>query len=239
MLTISWKSSTKGSKSPRNLAMIMKISRRRRLCRKTKDSESRSSTQTRMAITNRRITAKQSFRKMTDNIVKINNKTDNRMTGEIRNSKSSSQIKFRRKISTLKTSGQNENILRVGTLTSPTSGPLARPGKNIKRNPKVSSTTRHKMTSRLSSRPTSSTMTQTQTLSFHNSSSTIASNISPTSPNLPSTIKTTILVTKTHNRAHTILQTISNRIFHLIHSAKVLRKISLRLFHKIPKSHFS
>ena len=177
---------------------------------------------------------------MTVNIVKINTKTGNRMTGEIRNSKSFSQIKIRHKISTLKTSGQNENILRVlGTLTSPTSGPLARPGKNIKRSPKVSSTTRHKMTSRLSSWPTSSTMTQTQTLSFHNSRSTIASNISPTSPNLPSTIKTTILVIKTPDRAHTILQTISNKIFHLIHSAKVLRKVSLRLSHKIPKSHFS
>ena len=215
--------------------MKMKIWRRRCLCRQIKDPESRISTQTRMAIRNRRITANQSFRKMTDNIVKINTKTNNKMTGEIRNSKSSSLIKIRHKITKLRTSAQKENIMIVGTLTRLTSGQLASPPKNIKRSPKVS-TTHHKTTNRLSSRLTSSTIIQTQTHSFRNSSSSRASNISPS---LPSTTKTIIMVTKTRSRTHTTLQTISSKTSHLIHSAKVYHRISMRLFHKILKSHFS
>lgn len=235
MLTISWKSSTKRSKSPQNLDMKMKTRRRRCLRLKTKDLESKSTTQTRIAITNRRITAKQSFRKMTHNIARINTKTNNRTTGEVKNSKTFSLIKIRRKISTLRrTNARKETIVIVDTLTRLTSSRLARQDKNIKRSPKVS-TTRHKMISKL----TSSTTTQTQTLSFRNSSNTMASNISPTSLNLPSTTKTTMVVIKPHSSILTILQTISNKIFHSIHSAKVLRRISMRLLHKIPKSLYS
>jgi hypothetical protein len=134
----------------------MKTWRKKFLYLKTKDLESRSNTPTRKATTSRRITAKQSFRKMMGNIVKINTKKNNRMTGKIRNSKNTSLVRIQDKISTLKTSAKKGNKPKVDMRTS---GLLARMLRNIKRNPKAS-TTCHKTTSKHSSHLTSNTTTQ-------------------------------------------------------------------------------
>ena len=227
-LTISWKSSTKESKSRRNQVTKMKTWREKFLNLKTKDLESRSNTQTRKATTSKRITAKQSFRKMTDNIVQINTKKNNRMTGEIKNSKNTSLVRIQLRISTLKTSAKKGNIPKVGMRTS---GNLARMLRNIRRNPKVS-TICHKTTSKCSSHLTSNTTTQIWILSFISS---ITSSISLINPNRPSTPKTTTM----RNRTLTILKSTSSKIFLSIRSVKISRRISIKLFLNLHKNPFS